>query len=179
MSANLSKATRTRNPMKLRLSLILTVLMFLAGCVSTDATLFNPARAPLPPIEPSMVQVFTSWPEVPEPYERIALISTVGDAGLTKVSDTIEAARKKAATLGANAIVLGSIREPNSGEALAAKTISWAFSGNRRSMVTAIRLLPSPVANKKEAYEYRRVTQAAPKPEAPGASAPSGGTAHL
>lgn len=116
----------------------------LGGCVVSDVTLLTPSHQPYPAVPESSVRVFLDEQEIPGPFERIALLSTRGDAGLTNVGQMIESARKKAASIGANGIVVGSISEPSLGESLGAKSVSPLLSGDRRGSVMAVRYRSAP-----------------------------------
>ena len=114
----------------------------LVGCVVSDVTLLTPSHQPYPAIPETSVRVFLNEQEIPRPFERVALLSTHGDAGLTNVGQMIESARKKAASIGANGIVVGSIREPSDGESIGAKMASPYLSGDRRGSVLAVLYRP-------------------------------------
>lgn len=117
----------------------LLLASFLAGCVATDVTILTPNNRPYPEVPVDTVRVFLDASEIPTPYERVAIIYAHGDAGLTNPAQMIEAARKKAASLGANGVLVGDMNEPSSGESLGAKTVSPLLSGDRRGSALAVR----------------------------------------
>lgn len=117
----------------------LLLASFLAGCVVTDVTILTPNNRPYPEVPVDTVRVFLDASEIPTPYERVAIIYAHGDAGLTNPAQMIEAARKKAASLGANGVLVGDMNEPSSGESLGAKWVSPLLSGDRRGSALAVR----------------------------------------
>jgi hypothetical protein len=153
-------------------SLLLSIS--LGGCVVSDVTLLTPNHQPYPAVPESSVRVFLDEQEIPGPFERVALLSTHGDAGLTNVGQSIESARKKAASIGANGIVVGSISEPSLGESLGAKSVSPLLSGDRRGSVMAVRYRSgSAVAAPSSSTNTQQNPQKLAAPPAPAAASPT------
>lgn len=103
--------------------LCVTVLLLCicVSCVRTKETLIDPAAPKLPELEPESVRIVTDESELEGvEYTRVAMIEATGSGSFTDQSGMIEAMRKKAAKLGANAILLPSIDEPGSGAKVAA-----------------------------------------------------------
>lgn len=97
---------RARGPIKMRNStpwrlVVLLVTGLAAGCasVSTKVTVLDPAQKFAPTRD---VVILFDYP--PEPYTRLALIESQGVVGGTE-AELLDDARKRAATLGANAVV--------------------------------------------------------------------------
>ncbi len=122
-----------------RASMLAVTLFALAACVRTNSVLLNPAAAPLPAVAPSSVQIFTNERELDSlVYTRVAIIEATGSGEFTSQSGMIEAMRKKAARLGANAILLPTINEPGAGAKVAAAL--FGTGTQRKGNVVAIRV---------------------------------------
>jgi hypothetical protein len=117
--------------------MISAVLLF-AGCVSTNAVRLGSAQN-YPRVPAEQVQVFLTEEDVKVPFEKVALINASAESGMTNEAKMIKAMQKKAGALGANAIILGDIKEPSAGA-----KVAGAFLGTgaqRKGSVTAIRIL--------------------------------------
>jgi len=121
-------------------------LWFLAvgicACVSTNAALLNPGVT-LAPVCPDGVQVFTDSSKVGKPYTEVALLNSSGDNDMTSESGMINSQRKKAAGLGANGVILGSMADPGTGAKVFHALIGT--SANRKGKAIAI-YIPSDTA---------------------------------
>jgi len=93
----------------------------LSSCVSTKVTMLRPAEYEA--VAPEQVQVFLSKEDVKAPFEKIALIHADADANMTKQHKIISAMKKKAAEIGAHAIILGEIDEPSAVARVASQAI--------------------------------------------------------
>src|SRR3989449_5612304 len=89
-------------------------VLVLAACVSTNAALLNPSLK-LAPICPDGVQVFTDTSKVGKPYTEVAVLNSKGGSDVTSESGMINSQRKKAAGLGANGLILGTMKDPSTG----------------------------------------------------------------
>lgn len=100
-----------------RTGVIGAVLVCIA-CVSTNATRLGsgPARAPL---SPEVVAVYRTADQVPGRYEEVALLNSTGESSWTNEEKMMNSMRKKAAEMGANAIILDAISEPSAGAKVA------------------------------------------------------------
>src|SRR3712207_3608410 len=94
----------------------------LTGCVSAQATMLVPAGQYVP-VPEDQVTVYLREEEVPSACTRIALIHTAGDADMTNESQAVNAAKRRAGKIGANAIVLGNFRDPSTGTRIASAVI--------------------------------------------------------
>ena len=65
------------------------------------------------------VRIFLDEADVPGDYEEIALVTSRSDASWTDETDLIRAMQRRAAKLGADAIIVGEIREPSTIERVA------------------------------------------------------------
>lgn len=86
----------------------------LAACVNTNAAVLNP-EIKRNPVCPNGVALFLSPDRVPTAYEEVALLNSTGETSWTSESGMVNSQRKKAASLGANGIILGNVNEPNAG----------------------------------------------------------------
>lgn len=93
---------------------LIPALLLLSGCVSTNAALLDPS-VHLAPICPDGVALFTTTDRVTSDYREIAILNAKGETGWTSEGGMMNSMRKKAASLGANGIILNNINEPNAG----------------------------------------------------------------
>ncbi len=122
-----------------RFLLFLSVAIALTGCVSTQATMLGPRRhAPVPESE---VRVFLKEEEVPSTCERVALIHAEGDVDTTNEGQMIRAARKRAGKVGANALLLNTMKDP--GTATRVASVIFGIPAERKGQMLALRC-PSP-----------------------------------
>jgi hypothetical protein len=99
--------------------IVLCVLgAFLSGCVSVNATRLE-AGPPREAITPDRVRIYRTAQQVGRPYDEIALLNASGDYSMTNEAQMFEAMRKKAAKLGANAVILDALSEPTTGQRVA------------------------------------------------------------
>jgi len=126
------------NPMSRTRNFLLAAssLALLSGCVSARATMLVPGGQQ-PPVPEDQVTVYLQETEVPSTCQRYALIHTAGDVDMTGETEMINAAKRRAGKIGANAIVLGSVREPSSGRRVAAAV--FGVSKDRKSQMVAYR----------------------------------------
>ena len=78
-----------------------------SGCVSVDATELGVWRH-RDTLPVGLVAVYRSASDVPGRYEEVALLDAVGESVIGSDARTYRAMRRKAASLGANAILLQS-----------------------------------------------------------------------
>jgi hypothetical protein len=125
-------------PMKIRAALLsLIAAILLAACTTTSAVLLG-GSGTYPELNPAEVRVFLRERDVPAEYERIALVTAKSDAGWSDETDLIRAMRKRAAKLGANAIIIGDISDPTTLERVA--EVLTDYEPQRRGRAVAIRL---------------------------------------
>lgn len=117
-----------------RMLVPLLAAALLGGCVSARATLLNPTRsyAPVPEQE---VRIFTTDQSLPEGCERVALIHAEGDAGTTNRPQMLNAARRRAGKVGANALLIREVREPATSTSVAA--VVFGTPADRRGEMLA------------------------------------------
>lgn len=133
------RAHRNRS-MKIRILFLgFCAALLMAACTSTGAVMLGGTGA-YPELAPTEVRVFLREDDVPGDYERIALVTARSDATWADEADLVRAMRRRAAKLGANAIVLGEIRDPTTLERVA--EVLTDYHPQRRGRALAIRLLP-------------------------------------
>lgn len=84
------------------------------GChsVATNASVMDPSLR-LAKTCPAAVKLYTVPDRVQQPYREVALLNSAGETSYTSESDMIKSMREKAASIGANGIILGGIDEPS------------------------------------------------------------------
>ena len=96
----------------------LLAVVALAGCISTNAVrLGTPTQ--YPPVRPEEVQVFLEEEDVKGEFDKIAIVNAEGNYSYANDERMIEAMKKKAAKLGANAIIIGEFKDPSTVEKIA------------------------------------------------------------
>lgn len=118
--------------------LVLPLLALAAACVTVRATPLGP-QTYHEPVPRDLVAVYETEDDVPAEFEQIALLWAEGDTDVTNERQMIDAARKKAGQLGANAIILGEIREPRFSTRVAAAVLDIPVQ--RKARFTAIRVV--------------------------------------
>jgi len=102
------------------LTLVCVIFMTLTGYVSTSATRLGVA-AIRPAVDSETVVIYRTANQVPSAYDEIALVLAEGDHTFTKEERLYRLLRKKAVILGANALILDSIVEPQMDQRLSGK----------------------------------------------------------
>jgi hypothetical protein len=115
-------------------------LVILVGCVTTRSVQLGEyeQRAAVPW---QSVAVYRTADQVPGPYKEIALITAKGDSIMTGQASMWKSIQRKAAKLGANAIIIEAHKEPKDG----AKIVSALLLGSgpdRQGKAIAIYILP-------------------------------------
>ena len=114
-----------------------------AGCVRASATYLGPRQA-LSPVPEDSVRVFLATDSIPTNCQRYALINTQGDADLTDESQMVNAAKRRAGKIGANAIQLQTTRDPSTGTRIAGAVLG--IPANRKGQMLAFRCTEQPQA---------------------------------
>jgi hypothetical protein len=118
----------------------------LAGCVRTNATMLGTSTAPRVALAPESVKIYRTAAQVPGRYEEIALLNATGESNWTDERKMMNSMRKKAAGLGANAVILDAISEPSAGA-----KVAGAFLGTgsqRKGRAIAVYVFPDSSAGK-------------------------------
>jgi hypothetical protein len=120
--------------MRFRTIAALVAPLVAAGCVQASATYLSP-RQMLAPVPEDSVRVFLATDSVPANCQRYALINTSGDADMTNESQMVNAAKRRAGKIGANAIQLQSTRDPSTGTRIAGAVLG--IPANRKGQMLA------------------------------------------
>jgi hypothetical protein len=115
------------------------ICLFFSACVSTNAVRLGttPQR---PSIPADQVAVYRTADQVPGKYEEIALLNSTGSSGWTTEAGMFNSMKKKAGSLGANAIILDAVSEPSAGAKIAAAFLGT--SAERKGKAIAIFIFP-------------------------------------
>lgn len=123
---------------------VFALLVASLACVSTNATRLG--TAPIrPAISPDVVAIYRTAAQVPGKYEEVALLNSAGESSLTNEEKMMNSMRKKAAELGANAIILDAISEPSAGVKVAAAVLGTGAT--RKGKAIAIYVFPDSATN--------------------------------
>ncbi len=113
------------------------LLLELSACISTNAVrLGSPGQ--FPPVHQDSVKVFLTEADVKGEFDKVALINAEGNYTYATDEKMINAMKKKAGKLGANAIILGEFKDPSTVEKIADAVIG--VGGEKKAKVLAIRL---------------------------------------
>ncbi len=121
------------------LAVVFIIAQF-AACVHTNATVLDAANI-REPIDPADVVIYTTAGKVPGDYEEIALLNSKADSASTSEAQMFKSMRKKAAKLGANAIILDAVSEPTVGAKIAAAVL-FGTGAERKGKALAIYVIP-------------------------------------
>ncbi|GIW53285.1 MAG: hypothetical protein KatS3mg081_2640 [Gemmatimonadales bacterium] len=110
------------------------------ACVHTQAVLVDPSAPRWPRVPADSVRIITAESELDTlDYVRVAIIEATGSGEFTSQIDMLNAMRKKAGQLGANAILMPQIQEPSAGAKVAGAILLTGTE--RKGNVVAIRVL--------------------------------------
>ncbi len=115
----------------------LFAVLMLAGCISTNAVQLGQPNQ-YAPVKPEEVQVFMTESDVKNDFDKVAIINAEGNYAFANDEKMINAMKKKAAKLGANAIILGEFKDPSTVEKIADAVVG--VGGEKTGKVLAIRL---------------------------------------
>jgi hypothetical protein len=115
--------------MKNKLTALFTfaALVSISACVSTKATMIGGAVAPVATavaLQPEQIVIFRTSEQVGKPFREVAILNSTGESTFTDIAQFHVSMQREAAKLGANAIILGTTREPST-----AAEIAGAFLG--------------------------------------------------
>jgi hypothetical protein len=116
--------------------MIMPMMILLSGCVSVNKSVLDRSFAQRP-VPQEDVRVFFANDPLPE-HIRVAILRASGDSGFTNEGQMIDALRKEAGKLGANAVVLDEVREPGTGEKVVNALFGGFATGQRRGGAIAI-----------------------------------------
>lgn len=107
------------------------------GCVSTNAALMD-SSVKLAPICVDGVALFTTADRVGKDYKEIAILNSKGESSMTTEADMYKSQQKKAASLGANGIIINNINEPKAGTKIIAAIVG--VGAERKGSAMAIQI---------------------------------------
>jgi hypothetical protein len=110
----------------------LTIL--LAGCVTVNKSILDRSFMTTP-VPKEGVHVYLPGDEVPG-HTRVAILNAEGDVEMTDEGEMIDKLREEAGKLGANAIIMGEIKDPGTGAVVANAILGT--EANRKTQAIAI-----------------------------------------
>lgn len=114
---------------------LLLCLLLTTSCVTTNVTMLEGNQA-LPPINPADVILYRTAATVPGAYKELALLNSTGDATYSDQPMMYQSMKQKAASIGANAVILDATTEPSAGARVAAAI--FGVSASRTGKAVAI-----------------------------------------
>src|SRR5918996_3098960 len=113
---------------------LFALVLTLSGCISTNAVRVGEATQ-YPAVKPEEVKVSLKEDDVKTDFDKVALINAEGNYTYANDERMINAMKKKAAKLGANAIILGEFKEPSTVGKIADAVIG--VGGQKKAQVLA------------------------------------------
>ena len=110
-------------------------IFLLAGCMQTQATMMD-SSLDLPRVHPDDVRLYRSEASIECEFDEVALIHAQGSTSFTNEKQMIKAARKRAARVGANGLILTEIDEPGAGAKVAGAVLG--VDTERRGEMVAV-----------------------------------------
>jgi hypothetical protein len=117
----------------------LIVLVLLAACVSVNKSILSRSRI-AQPVPRDSVRVFLPGDTVPQ-NERIALLHARSNESFTNEGKMIDKMREEAGKLGANAIILGEIKDP--GTVARVASVVFGTPADRQGQAIAVYIEPA------------------------------------
>ena len=120
--------------------IILSFVFLMISCVTTKAVRLGDSIAG-PRIPWRQIKVYRTAAQVKSDYEEVALLMATGDSMWTNEKEMWNSLKKKAAKMGANAIILDATSEPSA----ATKVFGWflfGVGGQRKGKALAIYIHP-------------------------------------
>ncbi len=122
--------------MKRATFLPLAALLFLVGCIQTQATLLDGTT--YPPVHEDDVVIYLNEEDIAGDWKPIAIIHAQGEAQWTLESQMLRKARERAGELGANGLLIEDINEPSAVAQVAGEVLGTGST--RRGRLIAIRV---------------------------------------
>ena len=120
--------------------LFIVVVSIFTSCVSTKAIYLNPDETQkYDPVPWQQVNVYLTEKDVPGEFIKFAIITAEGKEGVTTEQQMINNLKKKAGSIGADAIILESIKDPGSVERAADSLSGGLGLGARKGRAIAIK----------------------------------------
>jgi hypothetical protein len=118
----------------MRFAAILLSLAVVA-CVSTNVALLDTSVHYTPVCKEGVI-FYSTRDKAPATYKEVALLNSKGASGWTNESQLVESMRNEAAKIGATGVILNDIKEPGTGEKVAAAV--FGISAERKGKALAI-----------------------------------------
>jgi len=122
------------------LAILVAVMISSTACVRTTATRLG-AGSIRPPVPEHLVAIYRTADQVPGKYEEVALLNSTGNYSSTDEEKMFKSMREKAGQVGANGVILDSIKEPGTGGKVAQAL--FGVGGDRKGKAIAIFVLPT------------------------------------
>lgn len=110
------------------------LMVSLCGCISTSVVPLNNKK--YAPVHPDEVTVYLEEADIPGEFDKVAVLHSRGDYAWTDEARLFKNARKKAAKIGANGLLVRKLKEPNTGDKVAQVLVGT--EAKRRSEMIAI-----------------------------------------
>lgn len=118
--------------------LLAALLLPLAACVQTNATLLNPSPVARATVDPATVRIYRTADQIGHRFEELAILNSTGESSWTNEHNMLESMRRKAGALGANAIILDDIREASAGAKVAGAFLGTGSERKGRSVAVFV-----------------------------------------
>lgn len=125
-----------------RVSFIMFIALFifsLMACMSTKAVRLGD-QISRPMVQWQLIKVYRTADQVPGRYDEIGLLMTTASTIWTSEKGMWNSMKKKAAKLGANALILDAVSEPSAGAKIAGAIFGVGI--NRKGKAVAIYVYP-------------------------------------
>jgi len=113
------------------------LLITTVSCVTLSVTRISGKTYPV--TDPYEVVLYFDEDEIKGEFERIAIIHAKGDQNFTDENKMYDTARKKAAELGANGLLIEKVKDASAGEQFVGALTGWG--GDRKGKMYAIYVL--------------------------------------
>lgn len=123
--------------MKKKPLIALLALLPLASCVTTSTTILDSTAAASPIVAPEAVKIYLSEADLPKGTKKLGIITGRGDNDLTTPDGMFRAAKREAAKIGGNGVLVQGVREPSAGAAIAGAFLG--YSAQRQGEFVAVR----------------------------------------
>jgi hypothetical protein len=124
------------------------IIAHFVSCVRTNTTVLDPAKI-REAIDPNDVVIYTTASKIPGDYEEIALLNSKADSASTSEAQMFKSMRKKAAKVGANAIILDAVSEPTVGAKIAAAVL-FGTGAERKGKALAVYVIPGSIKKRQQ-----------------------------
>lgn len=119
--------------------IVVSFIVSLMACMSTKAVRLGD-RVSAPVVQWQQVKVYRTADQVPGKYDEVGLLMTTASTIWTSEAGMWNSMKKKAAKLGANAIILDAVSEPSAGAKVAGAL--FGIGVNRKGKAVAIYVHP-------------------------------------